>query len=162
MYIYISLSMWKAKKIKIKVTSLPRGSVGKGPFAECSWQLLSATLGINFPSSSVPSFAERSCQGRLGTKVFLKNHLCWRSADHNSRHRIFFKTMENYLCRRPTAGSRHEFSKKYKRTPLCWRPVCEALFKEDFKNRQVKPPLTATFFRPTAHCRLSAKAVPRA
>jgi hypothetical protein len=67
--IYICLSMWKAKK-KHKVTSLPRGATGKGPFAECSWQLVSATLGTNFPSSGVPSFAVRICQGGSTKKVF--------------------------------------------------------------------------------------------
>jgi hypothetical protein len=34
-HIYVCLSTWKAKKT-LKVTSLPRGAVDKGPFAECS------------------------------------------------------------------------------------------------------------------------------
>jgi hypothetical protein len=66
-YIYVCQC---GKQKKHKVTSLPRGATGKGPFAECSWQLVSATLGTNFPSSGVPSFAVRICQGGSTKKVF--------------------------------------------------------------------------------------------
>jgi hypothetical protein len=54
------------------VTALPSGAVGKDAFAESPWPLLSVTLGTNFPSLGVPSFAERSCQERSAKKVFFK------------------------------------------------------------------------------------------
>jgi hypothetical protein len=37
----------ESKKIQ-NVASLPSGAVGKGSFAECSWQIRSATLGKIF------------------------------------------------------------------------------------------------------------------
>jgi hypothetical protein len=152
------------KQKKHKVISLPRGAVAKGPFVECSWQLLSATLGTNFPSSGVPSFAERSCQGLSAKKVFLKNKkpsLPMVFA-RGTRHRMFSKKMVNYLCRRPAAGSRHVFLIKYKKHPLCRRPGREAVGKEDFKKPSSQTPVNVYFFWPTAHCRLSATALPRA
>jgi hypothetical protein len=63
--------MWKAKKIKQNVGSLPRGAVGKGPFDERFWQLRSATLGKIFPTRVFPALPS----------VFAKS----------TRQRIFFK-----------------------------------------------------------------------
>jgi hypothetical protein len=42
-------------KIKQNVASLPRGAVGKGPFAERSWQIRSATLGKIFRARVFPA-----------------------------------------------------------------------------------------------------------
>jgi hypothetical protein len=89
--------MWKAKKC--------------GLFAERGrWQrvlcraLLANTLdnsGKNFPSSGVPSFAERSCTGRSAKKVF-------------------FKKIKIRLCRRPLPGALGTgfFLKKIEKQPL--------------------------------------------
>jgi hypothetical protein len=60
--------MWK----KHKSDRFAERGVGKGLFAECSWTLLSATLGTNFPSSGVPSFAERSCKELSAKESFFK------------------------------------------------------------------------------------------
>jgi hypothetical protein len=46
-YIYMFVNV-ESKKIKQNVASLPSGAVGKGSFAECSWQIRSATLGKIF------------------------------------------------------------------------------------------------------------------
>jgi hypothetical protein len=110
------------------VASLPTGAVGKGAFAEGFWQLCSATLGNIFPARVFPALPSVVAQG--------------------SRQRIFFK--KNKKLSLPTAfarGARHRFfSKKInKNSPICRRPGLEAVGKEDFKNRQPNPPLTATF-----------------
>jgi hypothetical protein len=83
--------------------------------------------GKHLPSSGVPGFAERSCTGLSAKNFFLKNK----------------------KLSLPTAfarGARHRFfSKKInKNSPICRRPGLEAVGKEDFKNRQPNPPLTAT------------------
>jgi hypothetical protein len=52
------------------MTALLSGAVGKEAFAESPWPLLSATLGTNFPSSGVPSFAECNGQELSAKKVF--------------------------------------------------------------------------------------------
>jgi hypothetical protein len=55
--------MWKAKKIKQNVASLARGAVGKGAFAECFWQLRSATLGKIFPAWVFPALPNVVARG---------------------------------------------------------------------------------------------------
>jgi hypothetical protein len=60
--------MWKEKKHK--VASLPRGAVGKGPFAESSWQLLSATLGKIFPARVFPALPSIVARGAQQRKFF--------------------------------------------------------------------------------------------
>jgi hypothetical protein len=55
------------KKIKQNVASLLRGAVGKGPFAEHSLQIRSATLGKNFPAlvfPALPSVVARGARQR--------------------------------------------------------------------------------------------------
>jgi hypothetical protein len=55
------------KKMKQNVGSLPRGAVGKGPFAESFWQLRSATLGKIFPArvfSALPGIVAKSTRQR--------------------------------------------------------------------------------------------------
>jgi hypothetical protein len=49
-------------------------------------------FGKNFPSSGIPSVAERSCTGRSIKKVFLKNKKpsLLTAFAPGSRHRIFF------------------------------------------------------------------------
>jgi hypothetical protein len=66
--------MWKSKKkIKQNKASLPRGAVGKGPFAECFWQLRSATLGKIFPARvfpALPRVVARSPRQRIFLKIY--------------------------------------------------------------------------------------------
>jgi hypothetical protein len=59
-------------KKNLKVTTLPRGPIDKEAFAESPWQLLSATLGTNFPSSGVPSLPSVVARGARQRKFFLK------------------------------------------------------------------------------------------
>jgi hypothetical protein len=56
----------------------------------------------------LPSFAERSCTGRLTKKFFLKNKKpsLPTAFAQGSRHKIFFsKKIEKHLCRRPLPGA---------------------------------------------------------
>jgi hypothetical protein len=85
--------MWKAKKLKQNVASLPRGVVGKGAFPECFWQLRSATLGRNFPARVFPVLPSVVARG--------------------AQQRIFFKKIKNRLCQQPCPGrSAQDFFKK--------------------------------------------------
>jgi hypothetical protein len=84
-YIYIYVCQYGKKKIKQNVASLPRGAVGKGPFAECSLQIRSATLGKIFPA-----------------RVFLA---LLSVVARGARQRLFFKKIKNRLCRRPLPGA---------------------------------------------------------
>jgi hypothetical protein len=61
--------MWK-EKIKQNVASLSRGAVGKGAFAECSWQLSSATLGKIFPARVFPALPSVVARGARQTIFF--------------------------------------------------------------------------------------------
>jgi hypothetical protein len=55
--------MWKAKKIKQNVASLPSGAVGKGAFAEGIWQLRSATLGKIYTARVFPALTSVVARG---------------------------------------------------------------------------------------------------
>jgi hypothetical protein len=60
-HIYVCLSLWKTKKIKHKSDRIAERGRRQRGLCESPWPLPLATLGTNFPSSGVPSFAERSC-----------------------------------------------------------------------------------------------------
>jgi hypothetical protein len=117
--------MWKEKKCGL----VAERAVGKGPFAECSLQIRSATLGKIFPALVFPTlssvvargarqrkfckknrktvFVDGLCQGLLAQVVFKKIEkpsLPTASA-RGSRHRCFQKKIENRLCRRPVTGA---------------------------------------------------------
>jgi hypothetical protein len=68
--VYIYICQCGKKKIKHKVDSLPRGAVGKGPFAESSWQLLLATLGKIFPARVFPALPSVIALGAPQRKFF--------------------------------------------------------------------------------------------
>jgi hypothetical protein len=78
---------------KQNVASLPRGTVGKGAFAECFWQLRSATLGKIFSARvfpALPSVVSRGTRQRFFLKKNKKPSLPTAFAP-GTRHRIFFK-----------------------------------------------------------------------
>jgi hypothetical protein len=60
----------KNKKIKQNVASLARGAVGKGSFAERSWQIRSATLGKLFPARVFPTLPSVVARGARQKKFF--------------------------------------------------------------------------------------------
>jgi hypothetical protein len=139
--------MWKPKKIKQNVASLPRGSVGKGAFAEGSGQLRSATLGKICPARvfpalpSVVAWAPRQ-------RFFLKNKKpsLPTAFARGSRHRFFSKKLEKQPLPTGLPGALGKKIKKNKNTPLCRRPGLEAVRKEGFKNRQLNPLVNGYFF----------------
>jgi hypothetical protein len=132
-YIYIYVCQCGKKKIKFELISLPIGAVGKGPFAECSWQLLSATLGTNFPARVFPT-KNPPCR-RPGREAVGK--------DDFKNLRVKPLLTATFFGRRPAVGSRQR---------LCREPRARVLGKESWPRKNF----------PSALCRglLSAKTLP--
>jgi hypothetical protein len=92
--------------------------------------LLANTLGNsgnNFPSSGVPSFAKRSCTGRLAKNFFLK---------------------KTRLCRWPLPGALDtRFFQKYRKTTFA-DGLCQGRSAENFFKKKIeKQPLPTAFAR---------------
>jgi hypothetical protein len=81
--------MWKEKKCGL----VAERAVGKGPFAECSLQIRSATLGKIFPALVFPTLSSvvaRGARQRKFCKKIEKLSLLTASA-RGSWHRLFSK-----------------------------------------------------------------------
>jgi hypothetical protein len=110
---------------KKNVASLPSGAVGKGPFAERSWQIRSATLGKIFPARVFAALPSVFAQG--------------------TRQRKFFLKIKKRLCRRPLArGSRHKFFQKNRKTTFA-DGLCQGLSAQVFSKKN--PYLPTALFR---------------
>jgi hypothetical protein len=86
--------------------------------------------------------------GALGKETFLKkiktvcaDGLCQVCSAHDFLKKIEKQPLSTAFAK----GFRHRFFLK-KNLPLCRRPKLEAVGKDDFKNRQLNPPLTASFY----------------
>jgi hypothetical protein len=116
---------------KQNATSLPRGAVGTGAFAESPMQLRSATLGKIFPGRVFPGLPSVVAQGARQRNFFAESPMqyarqLWEKiflgrvfldlpsvVAQGARQRIFFKKIKNRLCRRPCqVRSAHDFLKK--------------------------------------------------
>jgi hypothetical protein len=107
--------------------------------------LLANTLGNSgktFPSSGVPSFAERSCTGRSTKKVFLKNKKpsLPTTFARGARHRFFSKKIEKQpLSTTFARGARHSFFQKKNRKTTFADSLCQGrsaqVFLKKIKNR---------------------------